>query len=93
LDCKTFEFTGHATKQMFARSISVDDVKFVIRKGKCIASYPDDRPYPSYLMLSYIKKRPVHVVVAVNSKSNTCIIVTAYEPSLDIWKEDFKTRK
>ena len=44
-------------------------------------------------MLSYINKRPIHVVVAVHSKKDTCIVVTAYEPSRDIWEEDFKTRK
>lgn len=93
MKCSVFEFTGHATAQMFARNISVDDVKTVIRNGERIASYPDDRPYPSYLMLSYINKRPIHVVVAVHSKKDTCIVVTAYEPSRDIWEEDFKTRK
>ncbi|TYP95633.1 protein of unknown function (DUF4258) [Fodinibius salinus] len=88
-----FEFTGHATEQMFARKISIDDVKTVIQNGQRIASYPDDRPYPSYLMFSYINQRPIHVVVAVNSEADTCIVVTAYEPSLDIWKKDFRSRK
>jgi len=36
-------------------------------QGEEVAAYPDDRPYPSYLVLYYINQRPIHVVVAVNS--------------------------
>ncbi|NGP88339.1 DUF4258 domain-containing protein [Aliifodinibius halophilus] len=78
---------------MFARNISIDEVKTVIQKGEQIASYPNDQPYPSCLILSYINDRPIHVVVATNSKTDSCIVVTAYEPSGEIWKEDFRTRK
>ena len=93
MDCKTVNFTRHATQQMFARSISIDDIKRVVNKGEKIASYPDDRPYPSYLLFYSVKQRPIHVVVAVNPDSQTCVIVTAYEPSPEIWEVDFKTRK
>ena len=93
MNCKTVSFTRHATQQMFARSISADDIKRVVNKGEKIASYPDDRPYPSYLLLHAVKQRPIHVVVAVNPNSQTCVIVTAYEPSREIWEADFKTRK
>ena len=89
LNCKEFNFTGHATEQMFARQISVDEVKKVVKDGQSVASYPNDKPHPSFLVLSYIDERPIHVVVAVD----TCIIITAYEPSSDLWKDDFKNRK
>lgn len=93
MNCKNYDFTRHAIQQMFARSISIDDVKKVVQKGEEIDSYPDDQPYPSCLLLRIIKQRPIHVVVAVDSNAKTCIIVTAYEPSRDIWEGDFKTRK
>ncbi|MDZ7690983.1 MAG: DUF4258 domain-containing protein [Balneolaceae bacterium] len=93
MNCKNYDFTRHAVQQMFARSISADDVKEVIKHGEKVASYPEDRPYPSYLLLHVIKKRPIHVVLAIDIDSETCIIVTAYEPSREIWEDDFKTRK
>jgi hypothetical protein len=55
--------------------------------------YKDDKPYPGYLIFAYIDKRSSHVLVAVDNDSGECIIITAYEPSLDIWEEDFKTKK
>jgi len=93
VDCKKFDFTRHAIEQMFSRIISAEDVKAAVNLGKIIASYPHDRPYPSYLMLYNINQRPLHVVIAVNKSSKTCTIITAYEPSSEIWDIDFKTRK
>ena len=93
MNCEKFNFTRHAIEQMFARNITTDEVKEVIRRGEKIASYPDDQPYPSHLILFILDQRPLHVVVAVDSNSKTCIIITVYEPSLDLWEDDFKTRK
>lgn len=78
---------------MFARKISDKDVKKLVGKGEIIQSYVDDKPYPSYLIFCYLKKRPLHAVIAVNKKSKVCIVVTVYEPSSKIWKDDFKTRR
>ncbi|WP_409070398.1 DUF4258 domain-containing protein [Aliifodinibius sp. S!AR15-10] len=54
MNCEKFDFTRHAIEQMFTRVISIENVKTVVKHGKKIASYPDDRPYPSYLMLYII---------------------------------------
>ena len=35
----------------------------------------------------------IHIVISMNSKSNICTIVTAYEPSPELWENDFKTKK
>jgi hypothetical protein len=93
MNCKRFVFTRHANEQMFARAITVDNVIEAVNKGEQIASYPDDRPYPSYLVFYIIKQRPIHVVVAVDDKSKLCTVITTYEPSRDIWESDFMTRK
>jgi hypothetical protein len=78
---------------MFKRSISVDNVVTIIEMGDIIQEYPDDKPYPSCLILGYLNQRPLHVVVAKVDSENRCIIVTAYQPSIDIWNADFKTKK
>lgn len=78
---------------MFERNIAKDQAKEAVQKGEVIQTYPDDRPYPSRLMLHFLDNRPLHVVVAYDSDAGICIIVTVYEPSPKLWKGDYKTRK
>ncbi len=49
----TLLFSGHALRQMFERAITSEDVRAVIEEGEVIGSYPDDRPYPSELLLAH----------------------------------------
>ena len=86
-------YSNHAVKQMFQRFVSTDEVEYILENGEIIMEYPDDKPYPSNLMLGFIKNRPLHIVCSYNIKTETNVIITAYEPSTDIWENDFKTRK
>ena len=86
-------FTNHAVKQMFSRNINIDEVKNVINKGEIVINYPTDKPYPSRLVVAILNNRPLHVVYSYNKNSNTIIVVTAYEPSLELWENNYKTRK
>jgi len=86
-------YSNHAVKQMFSRMISTGEVEKVLENGETIMDYPDDKPYPSKLLLAFCNNRPIHVVSSYNSTENTTIVITAYEPSLDIWENNFKTRK
>lgn len=86
-------YSNHAIKQMFSRIITTDDVENVLKTGETITNYPDDKPYPSKLIFAFSNKRPIHIVSSYNPKENTIVVITAYEPSLDIWEKDFKTRK
>jgi hypothetical protein len=58
-----------------------------------IASYPDDAPYPSVLVLGFDHGRPVHVVVARDAGAALCHIVTVYRSDPELWSDDFKTRR
>jgi hypothetical protein len=93
MNYKTLKFSGHAIGQMFRRSISRDDVKAVIREGKIIKEYPDDTPYPSFLTLGFVQGRPIHIVFAFDSQTETAIIVTAYIPDKYLWTDDFRNRR
>ena len=92
MDCRQIKYSAHALQQLFLRNISTDDVEEVIRKGITVVEYADDTPYPSFLLLGIIAGRPIHVVAASNDEG-TCIIVTVYEPSLELWENDFRTRR
>jgi len=93
MECKEVKFTGHALRRMFERGIGVDDVLAVVTSGETIADYPEDTPFPTYLILGFVKSRPIHIVVAKDGLKKTCHIITAYPPDPAQWKADFKTRR
>ena len=62
-------------------------------RGNVIEDYPEDRPFPSCLMVRLIEGKPIHVVVSLDEKENSAYIITVYEPSLDKFDPDYKTRK
>ncbi len=80
-------------QRMFQRGLTVKEVQEVIEGGDIIADYPDDVPFPSYLMLHWINDRPIHVVLALDAENQRCLVVTAYEPHLSQWHPDFRTRR
>lgn len=59
-------FRVHAIQRMFQRRISEEEVRYVVSAGENIKAYPEDKPFPSRLMLGWSGSRPVHVVVADN---------------------------
>lgn len=93
MDYKHIIFGGHAIRQMFNRDLKKRDVLDVIRQGEVIINYPDDTPYPSCLILGFVRDVPIHVVFAFDERQKTGIIVTAYVPDNKIWKDNFKTRR
>ena len=78
---------------MYERGITTIDVKEVVRSGNIVEEYPDDKPFPSYLLLGYINNNPLHVVVAIDNNSKKAIIITVYKPDVLLWKDEFKKRK
>lgn len=92
MKCKALHFSGHATVQMFKRKISVEDIIAVLKNGRIIKNYPDDKPFPSYLVLGFVDKRILHVVVS-RDQSGNCYIITAYQPDIGLWNEDFISKK
>lgn len=82
-------FTRHAIDEMkheeFGR-IYEAEVSEVIGSAKIIKEYPDDTPYPSYLIYGRTQvDRPIHLVCAYNDEDERIIIVTVYEPDPDLW--------
>jgi len=92
MKCNALHFSGHATVQMFKRTISVEDIHAILSNGRIIKNYPDDKPYPSYLVLGFVDKRILHVVVSRDQFGN-CYIITAYQPDIGLWNEDFISKK
>ena len=87
-----FQFTNHALVRAYERSVSIDDIKETIAQGEVIEEYPTDQPFPSFLSLMFFHGKPLHVCFA-QVDPETCRIITVYEPDLNTFEPDFKTRK
>ena len=91
---KKLLFLPHAVRQMslLDRMISVAEVRSVITEGKMIEDYPNDPRGHSCLILGRGDRgRSVHVVCA--PKEDFLAIITAYLPSKDAWRHDFRERR
>ncbi len=93
IDCKTIKFISHAIQRMFERDIRQPEVLNILSSGEIINQYPDDKPFPSYLVLGHGRLSPIHVVIAIDQESSLCIVVTVYIPSDKLWEADFRRRK
>jgi hypothetical protein len=83
----------HALRRMFERAISEPDIRRVLNSGEEIETYSLDQPYPSRLLLGFVKTMPIHVVAAYNATDDQTIIVTVYRPDPLRWTADFRTRR
>ena len=83
----------HSLVRLAERNITQDEALEVILNGDVIEEYPDDQPYPSCLMFEEVNGRPLHLVVALDPGDNFVYIITVYEPSLDEFKPDYRTRR
>lgn len=88
-----YEWRRHTLERLAERYISQDDALQVLLAGEMIESYPTDLPYPSALFFAEVSERPLHVVVAFDEVARWAYIITVYEPDLNHFETDFKTRK
>ncbi len=91
--CKTISWRKHALERMFQRGISRSDVKEVLHSGQVIESYNDDKPYPSFLLFLIVDLTPLHVVVGFDQENEICYVITAYEPDVQTFENDYMTRR
>lgn len=93
LDNGSIEWERHVLERMVLRDISRATVIEVLRSSECVEDYPDDFPFPSALFLGWQRNRPMHVVAALNESLPKVFVITAYEPDLEHFESDYKTRR
>ena len=81
-------FRVHALRQMFQREISDSDIHELLGNGLIIEEYPDDLPYPGFLVSAMVNGRPLHAVMAYNNADREAIGITAYEPDPESWSDN-----
>jgi len=87
------EWERHVLEGLVSRDISRSTVLHILRFGECIEDYPDDYPFPSGLFFGWHRDKPLHVVAALEETSPRVYIITAYEPDLEHFQADFRTRR
>ena len=87
------EWRKHVLQKLAERGISQQSVREVLLSGERIRDYTDDKPFPSALFLGYCSGKPLHAVAACDETSQRAFIITAYEPSLEIFEADYRTRR
>lgn len=80
-----YEFSRHAFRRAVERNISAFEIKEAGENAKIVEDYPDDKYFPSCLLLGFTKAgRPLHLQVSyVNSE--LVKIITIYEPDPNKW--------
>ncbi len=87
----SYILTAHASDRAVQRDITSAEIEEAILAGEVIEDYPEDKYGPSCLMLGQTKmERSLHVQVSYPPDVK---VITVYEPSLDEWEADLKTRK
>jgi hypothetical protein len=85
--------TDHADEEAHADALSMEEILASVAEGEILERYPDDRPYPSCLLLGMTPTgEPVHTVWAYNADSGWAVLVTVYRPDPNRWF-DWRRRK
>ena len=80
------------TERLRQRKIEIRELEEAIFTGQIIERYPADPRGPSCLILGYTRaNRPLHIVCGIMAED--LLVITAYEPSSEEWKPDWKTRR
>jgi hypothetical protein len=87
------EWRKHVLQKLAERGIPQESVREVLLRGERIRDYEDDKPFPSALFLGYVSGRPLHVVAACDETNRQVFIITAYEPSLEVFEPDYRTKR
>ncbi|HIJ87983.1 MAG TPA: DUF4258 domain-containing protein [Desulfuromonadales bacterium] len=85
-------FRLHALSRMAQRGFEPGEIRNSLEHGRVVEEYPEDFPYPNFLMMLWLGQRPVHVVAANNDDDSETIIITVYEPDPLKWNSDFTRR-
>jgi hypothetical protein len=87
------EWRKHVLQKLAERGILQQFVRDVLMKGERIRDYTDDKPFSSALFLGYASGKPLHVVAAYDESNQQAFVITAYEPSLEIFEADYRTKR
>ena len=91
-DRRNIEVSVHTIERLKGRKIKLTDIYNGIDNGMIIEQYPNDKYYPSCLILHFrANGKPLHFVCSMGN--NKVYIITVYEPDLKHWEDNYMNRK
>jgi len=79
--------TDYADEEIFDDNLTYEEICSSVTQGEIIEDYPNDKPYPSCLILG----RNIHSVWAYNPENLWIVLITVYRPDPKRWI-DWKVR-
>ena len=88
-------WTYHVNMRSIARAIPRSQILDAAGNIDLVEQYPDDKYFPSYLMLAKAKAKrdAIHILFAVDVLGDNVRVVTAYRPDLDEWEPSLLARR
>ena len=86
-------WTYHVQMRLAGRSVPREVVLELAEDADIIESYPDDKYFPSYLVLTRHAGVVYHILFAADVPGSNVRVVTAYRPDLSKWEPDLRTRR
>ena len=78
--------TDHADEEAVEDDLTFDEIYFSILFGEIIEQYPNNNPYPRYLVYGQtFNGDSVHSVWEYNKETKWAVIVTVYRPDPTKW--------
>jgi hypothetical protein len=87
------QWRRHVLEKLAERGIQQQAVREVLLKARRFGITRKIAPFRARVFLGYIGGKPLHVVAACDEISRQAFVITAYEPSLDVFESDYRTRK
>ena len=92
ISLENYRISTHAINEAIEDNLKVKIIIKSLNVSEIIEDYPNGKPLPCCLILSYTDAFPIHTVWAYDKITKKCILVTVYKPDSTKWVE-FKKRR
>jgi hypothetical protein len=86
-------WTYHVNMRLGQRFIARDAIIGASASYEIVEEYPEDKYFPSYLLLGRQEAVGFHILFGVDVSGHNVRVVTAYYPDPEEWEADLKTRR
>jgi len=86
IQSNSVRITDHGDEEAHNDHLTLEEIFFSVLHGEIIEDYPNDRPYPSCLILGQtVFGDPIHSVWAYNEANGWSVLITVYRPDPALW--------
>ena len=86
-------WTYHVSMRLAGRFIPREAILAAVTTYQLVEAYPDDKYFPSYLILARHGSDAFHVMFATDVEGDNVRVVTSYRPDPGEWQADLKARR